>query len=195
MIEKIRSTLFRLFKPDSFIGKIIDKLVTREIISYLFFGVLTTLVSWVSYAVFIRIIPDSVNSFTSSIPESVAESFKIFICSVLSWIISVLFAFVTNKLFVFESRDRSAAVVARELLSFTGSRIITGVIEWFGTPLLVSIGLNRVIFGTEGLLAKIIVSVIVVILNYVFSKIIVFRRKKENEPSQDTVPGRENTDQ
>ncbi len=183
MVEKLRNLLFKVFKPETFFGKIIDKLLTREIVSYLFFGVLTTLVSWLSYAVFIRVIPDSVNSI-SSVPKPVAESFKIFICSVLSWILSVLFAFVTNKIFVFESREKAAPAVMRELATFVGSRIFTGVIEWFGTPLLVGIGLNQIIFGTEGLLAKIIISVIVVILNYIFSKILVFRKKNGKNSEQ-----------
>ncbi len=177
MTEKLRSFLFKIFKKDSALGRIIDKVVTREIISYLIFGVLTTLVSMLSYALFIRIIPDSVNELPAAIPESIAESLKIFICSVLSWICSVVFAFITNKLFVFESRDSSAKTVAKEFSTFVGSRIFTGVIEWFGVPFLVRIGLNQVIFGTEGLLAKITISVIVVVLNYIFSKLIVFAKK------------------
>ena len=57
--------------------------------------------------------------------------------------------------------------------------MITGVLELFGVPLLVAIGLNQPLFGAEGFVAKLVVSVIVVILNYVFSKLIIFKDKKE----------------
>lgn len=174
-MEKFRTFLFGIFKKESLIGRLIDKFITKEIISYLFFGVLTTVVSFLSYALFIRIVPDSVNS-VSFVPMSVAETFKIFLCNVVSWIISVLFAFITNKIFVFESRSFKLSVILKELIGFTGSRLLTGVLEWFGVPLLVKAGLDTVVFGTEGMLAKIIVSVIVVILNYVFSKIFVFKK-------------------
>lgn len=140
----------------------------KEIISYVFFGVLTTVVSFVSYAIFTKII------------RTQNEIAGVAVANVLSWVCAVIFAFVTNKLWVFESKESGIKTVLSELCKFTASRLFTGVIEWFGVPLLVFFGLNQTILGIEGMLSKVTVSVIVVILNYIFSKLFVFA-KKNNE--------------
>lgn len=140
----------------------------KEIIMYLIFGVLTTLVSWGSYALFEIVFGTFIHG--TIVLSSVAN--------VLSWIVAVLFAFITNKLWVFESKSFKSAVLIKELVSFVGSRLATGVLEWIGVPLLMLIGLNQSIFGIEGMLAKVVVSVIVVILNYILSKLFVFKNKK-----------------
>ena len=59
------------------------------------------------------------------------------------------------------------------------SRLATGVIEWFGPLLLFKVGLDQDLFGVKGFVAKIVCSVLVVILNYVFSKLLVFTKKKK----------------
>ncbi len=140
----------------------------KEIIMYLVFGVLTTLVSWGSYALF----EIALSSFilNSIVLSSVAN--------VLSWIAAVAFAFVTNKLWVFESKSWKSGLVIKELGAFVGSRLLTGALEWVGVPGLMLIGLNQSILGIEGMVAKVLISVIVVILNYVLSKLLVFRKKK-----------------
>lgn len=140
----------------------------KEIISYVFFGVLTTVVSFVSYAIFTKII------------RTQNEIAGVAVANVLSWVCAVIFAFVTNKLWVFESKESGIKTVLSELCKFTASRLFTGVIEWFGVPLLVFFGLNQTILGIEGMFSKVTVSVIVVILNYIFSKLFVFT-KKNNE--------------
>ncbi len=131
----------------------------REIIMYLIFGVLTTLVSLVSYSLFVELLPLSITA-----------------ASAISWIIAVSFAFVTNKLFVFESSSRETATVIREALSFFAARILSGIVEIFLPELLFKLGLDFSLFGVKGLLAKIIVNIIVIILNYIFSKLWVFRK-------------------
>lgn len=141
----------------------------KEIIMYLVFGVLTTLVSWGSYALFEI-------AFGLFIKNTIALSS---VANVLSWIVAVLFAFITNKLWVFESKSFKGATVVKEFGAFVGSRLLTGVLEWFGVPLLMLIGLDQSILGIEGMLAKILISVIVVILNYILSKLLVFRKKKK----------------
>ena len=143
----------------------------KEIIMYLIFGVLTTLVSWGSYALFEMLLGTFIKDVI--LLSSVAN--------VLSWIIAVLFAFVTNKLWVFDSKSWKGSVVVKELGAFVGSRVLTGCLEWFGVPLLMIIGINQSILGIEGMVAKVLISVIVVILNYVLSKLLVFRKKKNNE--------------
>lgn len=141
----------------------------KEVIMYLIFGVLTTLVSWGSYAAFETLLGTFIGN--AVVLSSVAN--------VLSWIAAVLFAFITNKLWVFNSRSFKKDVVFKELGAFVGSRLLTGVLEWFGVPLLMLIGLDQAILGIEGMLAKVIISVVVVILNYILSKLLVFRNKKK----------------
>ncbi len=138
----------------------------REIISYIFWGVMTTAVSFITYCLFTLL-------FTAFLDTRAA----VFISNALSWVCAVLFAFVTNKLWVFNSKSFKKAIVLPEFLKFLSSRIATGVIEMAGLPLLVYLGLGGALFGIEGLAAKIIINVIVIVLNYVFSKLIIFKKK------------------
>lgn len=144
------------------------KVLSREVFMYLVFGVLTTVVSWASYALFVK----GFGKFSENSDLVINTS------NVLSWIAAVLFAFVTNKLWVFDSKSWKGPVVLRELGSFVAARLATGCIEWLGVPLLVKIGVDQVILGTEGMLAKIIASVLVVIINYFFSKLLIFKKKE-----------------
>ena len=144
----------------------------REIISYLFWGVMTTVVSWVTYSLLISLFGTEaeISVFGFSVSLNVA------LANLLSWICAVLFAFVTNKLFVFRSRSWKSEILWPELWKFISARIVTGVIEIIAVPTLVAIGLDQEIFGIAGSWAKVIVSVAVVILNYVFSKLFVFKK-------------------
>lgn len=137
----------------------------REIISYIFWGVMTTAVSFVTYSLFTLL-------FTAFLDTNTA----VFISNTLSWVCAVLFAFITNKLWVFNSKSFEKSVVVPELLKFLSSRIATGVVEIAGLPLLISLGLDATIFGIEGLVAKIVINIIVIVLNYVFSKLIIFKK-------------------
>ncbi len=151
------------------IKKLWDKF--HEIIMYLIFGVLTTVVSWVSYAIFTMVIPTF--TFWGITVDLTTTS------NVLSWICAVVFAFVTNKLWVFDSKSWKPSIAFKEFSMFVSSRLVTGVIEWVGLPLLITLGLNQSILGIEGMLAKVLISVIVVILNYILSKLFIFKNKKE----------------
>ncbi|MBQ4128597.1 MAG: GtrA family protein [Ruminococcus sp.] len=142
----------------------------HEFIMYMIFGVGTTVVSFVSYAIFEIVVPT-----VSFLGITIAHTT---LANVLSWVCAVLFAFVTNKLWVFDSKSWKPSIAAKELGLFVSSRLATGVIEWVGLPLLIKIGVDQAIFGIDGMLAKILVSVIVILLNYVFSKLFIFKRKK-----------------
>lgn len=133
----------------------------KEIIMYLIMGVLTTAVNWVVYAVL-------AGPFNASVTGS----------NIIAWVAGVLFAYITNKIFVFESYNFSPAFLIKELFLFVSARFITGIIEIAGVPALVYIGLDSTIFGIKGMVAKVAVSVIVVILNYVFSKLLIFKNDK-----------------
>lgn len=136
----------------------------KEIANYLIFGVATTIVNWVAYSILIK---------GFGMNEVVGNAIAV--------VVAVLFAFVTNKIWVFESKQRDVASLAKEALSFFGSRAVTGAIEIIGVPTLQSMGLNQSLFGVKGMWAKIAISVIIIVLNYVFSKFIVFRKNKEVE--------------
>ena len=134
----------------------------REIINYLFFGGCTTLVSWGTYALFVG-----------------GCGLNIMPGKILSWVCAVAFAYVTNKLWVFFSRQKDAATLLREAAEFFISRAATGVVEIGGLPLLMKLGLNQSLFGVEGLWANIVVTIIVIILNYFLSKYFVFRKREK----------------
>ena len=181
MIDKIRDLLFKFFKKESFIGKIIDKLFTKEIITYIFFGVLTTVVNLITFFVFKRIFIsigwDGI--FNSFIPEGSALQ-KIFVggtdyldANFIAWVVGVIFAFVTNKLWVFDSKSWAPSVAGKEFTGFMGARLFSFVIETVAMFILVTL------LSVNDFISKIIVGVIVIILNYIFSKLLIFKKKTE----------------
>lgn len=129
----------------------------------MFFGALTTIINWSSYMVFVWL------------------GIDINISNVLSWICGVSFAFVANKWFVFESRSTETQTVVREAGSFVGARIVTGLIGITLFPILYGLGLNGSFMGTDGFPAKIVSSGVEIILNWIFSKYLVFIKKAETE--------------
>lgn len=133
----------------------------KEVVSYLFFGVATTGINWIAYSLANTVAGLSMNA-----------------SNVVAWVVAVLFAFVTNKAFVFSSKAWSGRALLEEFAKFISARVVTGIVEIGGLPLLYQLGIKQSIWGVEGFVAKIIVSVVVIILNYVFSKFIVFSDKK-----------------
>lgn len=123
-----------------------------DVLIYLVFGVLTTLVNYVVYLPCYNILDLSAVSSNA-----------------IAWVAAVIFAFLTNKPFVFRSHDWSAAVVFSELTKFVGCRIGSGAAET------VILFLSVDLLGWNGNLWKLITSVLVVILNYVGSKLLVFK--------------------
>lgn len=179
MIEKIRELLFKIFKKESFIGKLIDKLFTKEIVTYVFFGVLTTVINFIAFAVFKKIFSSIgwEGVINKIIPEGNAL-YNIFSggtdyldANCIAWVISVVFAFMTNKLWVFDSKSWKPAVAGKEFTAFIGARIFSFVIETAMMFVLVSL------ISCPEMVAKILVGIFVVILNYVFSKLFIFRKK------------------
>lgn len=134
----------------------------KEIISYLFWGVSTTCVSWGSYTLFVTAFPMGVIA-----------------ANCLSWVLAVLFAYITNKIWVFHSKSWKREVLFREFAMFISARLATGVFELIMVPACVYMGMNQTIFGVQGALAKVVVSFVVVILNYIFSKLFIFKKKED----------------
>ena len=127
----------------------------KEIVNYLVFGGLATLVNFISYYIFARVI---------GIDEVISSG--------LSWLCSVIFAYITNKIFVFESETKSKRQLLKECVSFFLARIISGILCDVGT-----FALMVIVFNINDIFSKIVTQVMVVIVNYIFSKFIVFRKK------------------
>lgn len=125
-----------------------------DILAYLVFGVLTTVVNYLVYLPCYNLL---------GLPAVVSN--------VIAWVVAVAFAYVTNKPFVFRSHDWSAKTVVPELTKFVGTRVASGGMEsaiiWIAVDLL----------GGNGNIWKLLTSILVVILNYVGSKMLVFRKK------------------
>ncbi len=128
------------------------KRITKEIFLYLLFGGFTTLINILLYSFLYY------RCSVANTPSNVA-----------AWLCSVAFAYVTNKIWVFESHNRK---IMAEVLSFFGYRILTGILD-------VAIMYSLVdILHFEGGIVKIAANVIVIILNYIFSKAIIFKKEQ-----------------
>lgn len=181
MIDKLRELLFKIFKKESFIGKLIDKLFTREIITYLIFGVLTTVVNLVTFyitkQIFISIGWDGVlnvlfeKANLTSVLELLGSGTDYLDATVIAWAVAVVFAFVTNKLIVFESKSWKPSVAGKEFAGFIGARLFSLLVEMLCMFLMVTV------LSWNEFIAKLIVQFIVVVLNYIFSKLIIFKKK------------------
>lgn len=138
MFKKVRSLIHRHY----------------DILAYLFFGVMTTVVNYLVY-----------------LPCYNLWGQKAVVSNVIAWAAAVAFAYLTNKPFVFRSHDWSAKTVLPELTKFVGTRVASGAME------------SVIIFLTvdwlhwNGNLWKLLTSILVVILNYIGSKLLVFRKK------------------
>ena len=126
----------------------------KEVVMYLIFGVLTTIVSLVSYYLL---------TITIFNPDN---AILLQVANVLSWIISVLFAYITNRKFVFESKNNN---ILKEVSSFFGSRLITLLLDM----LIMFVGVT-LLKGNDKFI-KVISQVIVIVSNYIFSKLFVFK--------------------
>ncbi len=129
----------------------------KELIMYCVFGVTTTVVNWLIYSLCVR-----------------GLGLNLYVSGIVAWIVAVIVAFVTNKLWVFESKSWEPLLLLKEVIAFVGGRVLTGVLEVIAVPALVDWGLDITLFNVEGLPAKIIVSMVIVILNYILSKFIAF---------------------
>lgn len=125
-----------------------------DILTYLVFGVLTTVVNYLVYLPAYNILGLSAS-----------------VSNVISWVVAVAFAYLTNKPFVFRSHDWSAKTVVPELTKFVSCRVASGAAETL--ILLVTVD----ILCWNGNIWKLVTQVLVVILNYFASKLVVFRKK------------------
>ena len=137
----------------------------KELITYVIFGVLTTVVNFFAFWLFTKIF---------------GEAFYL-VNNAIAWVVGVVFAYITNKLFVFESKSWDLKVIAKEITGFLGARIFSFLVEEGGMLLFISVlGFGEKYLTVLGItitgqfVVKILLAVIVVVLNYVFSKFFIF---------------------
>ena len=123
-----------------------------EGIKYIIFGAMTTVINILSYLVFTRI------------------GLSYVISNIVAFILSVVFAFITNKLYVFNSRLLNTSIVCKEIITFFLSRLATFFIDTMLLVLLIEE------FGVDDFISKCIINIIVIIMNYILSKFFVFKK-------------------
>ena len=179
---KLKSLYEKVFSL-SFFKKLLDvpvlgKLLSYEILSYLFFGVLTTVVNFVVYGLMnalLRLIVPGVDTETHILFTLGRLEFKwIYLANGVAWFLAALFAFIVNKVFVFEAKEKDSKTLAKELASFFGARVLSLILF----EELLFAGLS---FFMNSWIAKIISSVANVVFNYVASKFVIFRKKGEGK--------------
>ena len=124
----------------------------KEVLLYLFFGVLTFIISIVSYGL-------------------LAIKLNVLIANILSWILAVIFAYITNRVWVFDNIADKGRNNIYEMLRFITGRIFTLIVE----ELILYFFITRL--EMDKIIVKIIAQIIVIVLNYIISKLLVFNRK------------------
>lgn len=166
LIEKSKT-----FKPKKFVSntdnmiKLIDEYIEkdnhvswfnkyREGILYLFFGGLTTLINIAAFYLFRQL------------------SIEVYISNLLAWVLSVLSAFIFNKLFVFDSNSTNISLIVKEGISFFGFRILS-----LGIDMIMMFVMIQLLSINE-MISKVFANIVVIILNYLFSKFFIFKSNK-----------------
>lgn len=145
------------------IKQLILKLWYSEAIRYLFIGGMTTVISIITYAAFLYV------------------GVHYTLANILSWIVAVLFAYLANKLFVFQTKGVRGKALLREIALFFGARVFSLLVEEAGLFLFIET------MHIDEMIAKLIMQVVVIVLNYVFSKLVIFKKKPEEPAEKDSA--------
>ena len=152
-IEKFFLNLARKIK----LGMLADLYESHlEGMRYLVFGALTTVINIATYSIFF---------YLCNVSNAISN--------VIAWIVGVIFAYVTNKIIVFESKADSKQGLLKEISSFVVCRFLTLIVD----EIIMIITVDKL--GFNGLLMKIIANIVVIILNFIFSKLIIFKKGKK----------------
>lgn len=162
----------------------------EEIIKYLFFGVLTTVVGW---AVYFGVLFGMKAVMAIPVEDTTSAKYLAVytVAQVVQWVAAVLFAFFVDRKWVFTKADKSSSVIG-QLGVFAGGRVLTFVLDYgvtyfgaFALGAMLPWASKVVLLGREWNLneiaAKLVSAVIVIIGNYFFSKLLVFREKRERK--------------
>ena len=125
----------------------------KDVIFYLVFGVLTTVVNIVTYWVCVHILGASV-----------------MVGTILAWVLAVFFAYITNRSLVFHSSASGTDEIMKEITSFFACRIGTGVVDWVIMLVFVTI------LHFNDMIIKMLANIIVIVLNYILSKFVIFKK-------------------
>ncbi|CEI73904.1 MULTISPECIES: GtrA family protein [Romboutsia] len=126
----------------------------RESIMYLVFGGLTVGVNIATYIGLTRII-----------------ELNYMVANIIAWIVAVIFAYITNKFFVFESNNTELKFLIKEFTSFVSCRLLSGVMEMILMYVMIDM------MGINDFITKIFTNILVIVLNYVLSKVIIFKKQ------------------
>lgn len=131
----------------------VRKLIACEAVQYIIYGILTTLINIVTYMFLTRI------------------GINYIISNVIAFIISIIFAFITNKVCVFKSYTWEKVIVLRESITFISARISTFIIDMVLMIIFIEY------MNINNFIAKVIVNIVVIVINYIISKLIVFKKR------------------
>lgn len=151
-IIQFRAFLLKHFKS-KWIQTLIWGLISYEMLSYMFFGLGTSIIDYVVFSTF------------------TAMGLEALISNVISTFCAVIFAYITNKLWVFKSKTSGAFEILKEFIRFTNARIATLIM----TEIILLI--SKLMDGND-YLAKLIAMILTIILNYIFSKLFIFNKRK-----------------
>lgn len=179
IVEK--NTLYRRLNGHKVFGKVFN----REMVAYVFFGVLTTIISFAVFGLFILLMDKTgwlsgdsagISGLLERYPwlekmPSLSRSLQVIAANVVSWIFAVAFSFVTNKHFVFGSTSHAPKIVIKELTAFLGARFFSLFAETATIMLLFNL------LGIREIVAKGVAIVLVLALNYIFSKLFIFNKR------------------
>lgn len=143
-MKNLMNKIFELYKKN------------KEVINYLIFGALTTVINLVIYFILTSLWLDA------------SINLELQIANVIAWVVAVIFAYITNRKYVFDSQNKNKF---KELVNFFMARVVTLVVDM----LLMYIGVNLFKFNDK--IVKIISQGIVIVSNYVLSKVFVFKKK------------------
>lgn len=129
----------------------------KSLLSYLFFGGCTTLINLVTYYL-------SAHVF----------NFSTVVSTIVAWVVAVIFAYITNKIWVFECKSWERNVLIKEISSFFACRLLTGLLDIIIMAVCVDI------LHFNDLIIKILSNVVVIVLNYIASKLVIFKRSNES---------------
>lgn len=143
--------------------------MSGEVVRYIIFGLLTTAVNFIVYLTVTAVFGD--HTYLAA--------------NVAAWVVAVAFAYVTNKLFVFDSKSWDKSVVVRELGAFVSARVFSLLVEEAGLYVMIGIWrFDRFVIDLAvmqiggGTIVKLFMQFVVIVMNYVFSKLVIFRKKQ-----------------
>ncbi len=161
------------------------KTLSREVVNYLIFGVLTTVVGWAVYFA-IMLGGRALLSIPNDDTTSGAYIGLYTAAQLIQWVCAVLFAFFTNRKWVFTEADKSKKILP-QLLAFSGGRVITLGLDYVITlvgamalsallPALNSVSIIGITLNFNEVAAKVAAAFVVIVCNYIFSKLFVFKK-------------------